>query len=439
MRSKRRGIAHNALPQKGMQAKGHGSLHYLRTSRMCRLIVYKGRNKQYAVTLSDLVVRPSHSIIKQSFGCTERLTGGVVPPHLNGDGFGIGWYCDPDDSESTYDYIQQVPSVGRDSRAASNLEGGDRQGEHHGKTAPTQLLRSETPGVYTSITPAWNNPNLVRLSEKIRSPLVFAHVRAASLGSPVTELNCHPFAFGRYLWMHNGFVACFSKIRRKMISHMSDFAYESIQGTSDSEHCFGIFLTELEREIYPMQLHEQLSPEQLKNSLFSTIRLLETWSIEANILPDHPSLLNFCVSDGETVITTRHVLGDGIAASLYLSSGSKWEEDLGNPGAYRMIHGDRREHVVIVASERLTNSPEDWFPVPPNHAVIISPTMNVTIEPIKSSYSSIPEPGKAVALWEEISRSDQVADNSISAVPRVHVRHRRSSQPGSVTRSLSAL
>eukprot|EP01138_Halocafeteria_seosinensis_P005632 gb/GECG01005757.1/.p1 GENE.gb/GECG01005757.1/~~gb/GECG01005757.1/.p1 ORF type:complete len:247 (+),score=23.45 gb/GECG01005757.1/:1-741(+) len=196
MRSKRRGIAHNALPQKGMQAKGHGSLHYLRTSRMCRLIVYKGRNKQYAVTLSDLVVRPSHSIIKQSFGCTERLTGGVVPPHLNGDGFGIGWYCDPDDSESTYDYIQQVPSVGRDSRAASNLEGGDRQGEHHGKTAPTQLLRSETPGVYTSITPAWNNPNLVRLSEKIRSPLVFAHVRAASLGSPVTELNCHPFGKG---------------------------------------------------------------------------------------------------------------------------------------------------------------------------------------------------------------------------------------------------
>jgi hypothetical protein len=144
---------------------------------------------------------------------------------------------------------------------------------------------------------------------------------------------------------------------------------------------------------------------------------------------------------------------------LYLSSGSKWEEDLDNPGvvdlhkkfffttaangifagAYRMIHGDRREHVVIVASERLTNSPEDWFPVPPNHAVIISPTMNVTIEPIKSSYSSIPEPGKAVALWEEISRSDEVVDNSISAVPRVHVRHRREDQPGSALRSLSAL
>ena len=37
-----------------------------------------------------------------------------------------------------------------------------------------------------------------------RSSLVFAHVRAASLGSSVTEANCHPFAFSRYLFMHNG-------------------------------------------------------------------------------------------------------------------------------------------------------------------------------------------------------------------------------------------
>lgn len=104
-----------------------------------------------------------------------------------------------------------------------------------------------------------------------------------------------------------------------------------------------------------------------------------------------------------------------------------------------MIHGDRREHVVIVASERLSNSREDWFPVPPNHAVVISPTMNVQIEPIKSSHSSIPTHGQAVALWEEISRSDEPQDNAISEVPRVHVRHRRDGQPGPAVRSLSAL
>jgi hypothetical protein len=83
-----------------------------------------------------------------------------------------------------------------------------------------------------------NNDNLGRLSCKIISPLVFAHVsislsfaqdnsyfssmlqnlryaeahacrgqvRAAMPGMPVSEQNCHPFQFGRYMWMHNGMV-----------------------------------------------------------------------------------------------------------------------------------------------------------------------------------------------------------------------------------------
>lgn len=50
-----------------------------------------------------------------------------------------------------------------------------------------------TPCVFTSTLPAWNNRNLNRLCAKVSSPLVFAHVRAAGLGSAITETNCHPF------------------------------------------------------------------------------------------------------------------------------------------------------------------------------------------------------------------------------------------------------
>lgn len=39
--------------------------------------------------------------------------------------------------------------------------------------------RFSNPCVFTSIKPAWNSTNLHRLADKIRSPLVFAHVRAA--------------------------------------------------------------------------------------------------------------------------------------------------------------------------------------------------------------------------------------------------------------------
>lgn len=86
----------------------------------------------------------------------ERLQGSV-----NGDGFGVGWYDD---------------AFARD---------------------PSEQL--DEPCIFTSIQPAWNNLNLARLARKLRSPLLFAHVRAAYPGMPVFEGNCHPFVFGRYM------------------------------------------------------------------------------------------------------------------------------------------------------------------------------------------------------------------------------------------------
>ena len=34
-------------------------------------------------------------------------------------------------------------------------------------------------------------------------------VRAAMPGMPVSEQNCHPFQWSRYMWMHNGMVRSF--------------------------------------------------------------------------------------------------------------------------------------------------------------------------------------------------------------------------------------
>ena len=54
-----------------------------------------------------------------------------------------------------------------------------------------------TPGVYTSISPAWNDANLERITPKIVSPLVFAHVRAAMVGTPVVQMKCHVSNFNK--------------------------------------------------------------------------------------------------------------------------------------------------------------------------------------------------------------------------------------------------
>lgn len=81
---------------------------------------------------------------------------------------------------------------------------------------------------YTSTT-------VVSFCVQISSRLFFAHVRAASStlgvshcagcdgglppwavanGSVSTELCCHPFRCGRFLFMHNGSVGGFNRIRR---------------------------------------------------------------------------------------------------------------------------------------------------------------------------------------------------------------------------------
>jgi glutamine amidotransferase len=75
----------------------------------------------------------------------------------------------------------------------SNIGDGFGVGWYESETHPEEEEDHVTPCIFTSVTPAWNNVNLVRLAEKIRSPLVFAHVRASTSGS-VSETNCHPWS-----------------------------------------------------------------------------------------------------------------------------------------------------------------------------------------------------------------------------------------------------
>jgi glutamine amidotransferase len=63
--------------------------------------------------------------------------------------------------------------------------------------------------------------------------------------------------------------------------------------------------------------------------------------------------MNFCVTDGLSILCTRYVssLHDE-AASLYFSSGTSFYER--EKGMFRMRKEDRRQNIVVVASEPLT-------------------------------------------------------------------------------------
>jgi predicted glutamine amidotransferase len=266
--------------------------------------------------MSDLLLKTEQSLIVQSYHAKERTE------PLNGDGFGVGWYNHDIDP---------------------------------------------TPCVYASIQPAWSNRNLFRLSEKIRSTCFFAHVRAASKGAYVSEFNCHPFQYERFLWMHNGKIAEFPKIKRKIRESLDDTYYDFIQGTTDSEHAFALFLNILGKHI------DNYSIADLSNAMTETIRQILEWKRDADITA--PSYLNFALTDGYNILATRYVSHPNFAPpSLYLSIGERIEI---KEGEYHMVPTIKYPNTVIIASEPLTTEKNNWQAVERNHLITITPELHI--------------------------------------------------------------
>ena len=151
---------------------------------MCRFLAYLGE----PVYLDEIVTKPCHSLIRQSLHATEAKT------VTNGDGCGLGWY-----------------------------------GE-----------RTE-PGVYRELRPAWSDENLSAICTQVQSRTFFAHIRAAT-GTATSRANCHPFGHGRHLFMHNGQVGGYCKLKRQLENLIPDDLYAARHGSTDSEALFLIAL-----------------------------------------------------------------------------------------------------------------------------------------------------------------------------------------------------
>lgn len=270
---------------------------------MCRLLAYKGP----PVILDDLLYKPEHSIIKQSYHAQE------MDEPLNGDGFGIGWYARHIDSE---------------------------------------------PAVFASVRPAWNNQNLQYMTPKILSDCVFAHVRAASVGG-VNPQNCHPFHCQNYLMMHNGGIDDFQEIRRPLLEKLSDEAFNTIKGQTDSEHIFALFLEHLDNHSGQAGLSDCL--DALRAAVDDVIELRHANG------QDKGSRLNLLISDGTQFIGSRLALGNQKdPLSLYYAKGARFE--CRNDQYALQKNGDESdEQAVLFVSERLNNDVEDWQTVPGNH------------------------------------------------------------------------
>jgi predicted glutamine amidotransferase len=183
----------------------------------------------------------------------------------------------------------------------------------------------------------------------------------------VCETNCHPFQYGRYLWMHNGTIEGFWQIRRRLRESLPDPLYNTIEGTTDSEHAFAIFLNLVGD---PERPH---SANELGETLIKTVDQLERWTAETESAA--PSYYNFAVTDGRNVAAIRYVSDQTVEpASLYFSAGRKYQ--CAN-GVCEFVECQPSEKAVVISSERLSEDSSHWFRVAPNHVV----TVNQDLEP----------------------------------------------------------
>lgn len=320
---------------------------------MCRFLLYLGPE----VLVSSVVIDPDHGMLQQASKAHDKIT------PLNADGFGVAWY---------------VPSI------------------------------SPIPACFRDVSPAWSNQNLKQITRVSKSHCIFAHVRAASLGN-VMQTNCHPFCYRNITFMHNGTVPYYKFIKRQMLQTLSDNAFQLIQGTTDSEMMFAMFVTIFERITgekngsTDIPFSEKDHTDNLAAAMRETLREVHKFALDyenSTAIPDTIiqangadeldgadlaytkaiGRLNLAVTDGKSIVSARYVCSDpSTAHTLYYTRGVRIEY---KERKCCVAKCPNSQPMVVVSSEPLGCAYECEV-VPPNYMVIAGPNNYFSIESCK--------------------------------------------------------
>ncbi|MEM8672460.1 MAG: ergothioneine biosynthesis protein EgtC [Cyanobacteria bacterium P01_G01_bin.67] len=262
---------------------------------MCRLLGYLGSTIQ----LERILIKPEHSLVLQSYQ-PQEMTAGL----LNADGFGIGWYDDAKLHNSPY--------------------------------------------TYKNVLPIWNDANLPQLGQYIKSSCYLGYVRSATSNLSVDMINCQPFSHQNLLFIHNGFIDDFRQtLYRPIRNKLHDFAYQRIEGTTDSEHIFALIVNELETD-------SNLSLQQaLENTIIRLVKLAQPDEINFSA--------NIVLSNGKELAACRYSNREA-SPTLYYTKDKSLSD------------------AVIIASEPLFEG--DWISCPEKSLIGVGANLEVSISSI---------------------------------------------------------
>jgi glutamine amidotransferase len=184
---------------------------------------------------------------------------------------------------------------------------------------------------YAFAEPMWSDPNLHDLCLGLKADLWFGFVRSASEGFGNQAVNTQPFRDNELLFMHNGYVEQFTQtVRRELLHALPHDIQADIMGSTDSEYLFAL-----------TRWCRQQSPD---SPLTDLLRRVLEW-LEPHI-DDTRALLNFAVTDGESIACCRAAFNDDSPTLYFIADDEEYPE-----GAQ------------MIVSEPL-HDPELWHPVP---------------------------------------------------------------------------
>lgn len=141
--------------------------------------------------------------------------------------------------------------------------------------------------------------------------------------------NCHPFACNGWLFMHNGQIGGYDRMRRDLEATLPDDLYTHRRGTTDSE---AMFLSLLAK-----------TPEGDPKAAIEGM-IAEVATLQKVKQVDEPFRMTIALTDGKSLYAARYA-SDEEPPSLFFA-----EDDEG----------------VLVVSEPLGVEGMRWKPVPPN-------------------------------------------------------------------------
>jgi predicted glutamine amidotransferase len=161
----------------------------------------------------------------------------------------------------------------------------------------------------------------------------------------VQRSNCHPFRYGRWLWMHNGSLAGFQEVKHDLMMQVDASLYPGIEGSTDTETLFFLALTFGLADDPPA-------------AVARAVGLVEDVGRRHGV--EHPVHMTVATTDGESIWVFRYSSEKATSSLYYSTEISQLRRLYPELDVLDGLGDDTR----LIVSEPLRDLPGAWNEVP---------------------------------------------------------------------------